>query len=259
MRKKDKNSNHGNIVSLKQKNAEKSSSPRVKKRPDYRQFYKSRLGGYVTRKLRKKLIPRLHRTKTLWLGYAPNQFFAHFDCVMSDMPVFQPNHPLQQKGQLFLCDYETLPFTRMSWSQVVCMHSFEHVKDYDQFFEQIWTILEPEGHLFMVVPNVAGFWARGENNVFGSGLPWRALDLKNTLEEHKFEVIAIEPMLYGLPSKNRFLVRMAPFFEFLGKSFFDPWGGVLLVEAKKTLYSGTLVGKTATETKGFVGGKPLPV
>lgn len=232
---------------------------KVTKRPNYRLFYKTKLGRYVTYNLKKKLVNRLVRTKTLWLGYAPSQFYSYFDCVLSDLPIFRKGHPLQEKRQLFLSDYDALPFKRMSWSQIVCLHSFEYIKDYEEFFEQSWNMLEHEGHLFMVVPNVAGFWARGENNAFGAGLPWRALDLKNALEDHKFEVISIEPMLYAFPSNNRFLVRLTKVFDWLGRSFFNPWGGVLLVEAKKSVYSGTLVGVSEdVKTKGFVGSTPMP-
>lgn len=218
---------------------------------DYKNFYRSNLGRHVLRVLRRHLVERLDRFPTLWLGYCPKRFFSRFDCLGSEKRCLSERDHIVERGQYFLCNYSDLPFQKNSWQQITLFHALEHAQKPEAFLKELWNILEAEGKLHIVVPSRAGLWARGDKNIFGRGLPYSALHLRKLLEGAGFEVLSLEPKLYALPTKNKAFLKMARLWEWMGHYCLRPWGGLLIVEAKKSLISPTAVGKAELSEKEF--------
>ena len=61
----------------------------------------------------------------------------------------------------------------------------------------------PEGHLFIVVPNRTGFWARSDLTPFGFGRPYSISQLSKILVENKFKILNTSATLLMPPTKKK--------------------------------------------------------
>ena len=201
-----------------------------------RDFYKTNLGSYIISVFQSTLIPKLDRLPTLWLGFADEHFLSRDDVIGSELP-------LEEDKQNFACDYHDLPFESMSYKQVVLWHVLEKNNDPKKCLEEVWDVLDGEGKVFIIVPNRLGVWASSDKTPFGHGMPYSTGQIKKLLNDVGFEPISLSSCLYNWPSQKKWVLKTAPFSEWVGRYFFSPFGGALIVEAKKKIYRATLTGE----------------
>lgn len=199
-------------------------------------FYKTKLGAYIIDVFRTTLLPELDRLPTLWLGFADERFLSRDDVIASELP-------LSDDKQNFECDYHNLPFESMSYKQVVMWHVLEKNADPRKCLEEVWEVLDGEGKLFIIVPNRLGVWASSDKTPFGHGMPYSTGQIKKLLNDVGFEPLSISTCLYNWPSEKKMILKMAPISEWIGRHFLSPFGGALVVEAKKKIFRATLSGE----------------
>ena len=91
----------------------------------------------------------------------------------------------------------------------------------------------------MVVPNRRGWWAHSDRTPFGSGQPFSARQLRETLRRHGFLADRIWHALYLPPTGSKLLLPLADVLENYGERLFPGLGGLLIAEAGKQLYAPT--------------------
>ena len=138
------------------------------------------------------------------------------------------------------------------------VHGLENCDNPSKLLEEAWRVLVPEGHLFIVVPNRTGFWARSDSTPFGYGKPYSISQLTALLRKNQFQIDSITPNLYGFPAKRGYWLKSLYLWEKLGKklnSFF--LGGLLIVEARKDVYAVKNV--KSSKVSGYFRAVKVPV
>lgn len=134
-----------------------------------------------------------------------------------------------------------LPFAESSINRVLLVHSMENSEQLSWMIQEIWRFLTPNGKLLVVVPNRRGMWSGSSRSPFGYGRPFSIAQMRDLLSEQNFTITHTSSALFIPPTRIKFLWCCANRLEAIGKFicrflgvFF---GGVLLVEAEKQLYS----------------------
>lgn len=88
-----------------------------------------------------------------------------------------------------------------------------------------------------MVPNRRGIWARIENSPFGQGHPYTIGQLTHLLREENFTAERNGAALFVPPTRSRMILRSAVAWESIGERWFTSFGGVVMVEAVKEIYT----------------------
>jgi SAM-dependent methyltransferase len=151
-----------------------------------------------------------------------------------------------------LVDEAHLPLPDNSVDRLLAIHLIEVADRVGPVLREMWRVLAPEGRLLMVVPNRRSIWARGDTTPFGQGRPYSRRQLDRLLADALFEPIDWSHALYLPPVQTRFVLQSALGLERLGTRLTPSFGGVIIVEARKTVAGALPVtGKTA-RVGGFV-------
>ena len=110
---------------------------------------------------------------------------------------------------------------------------------------EVWRILAGSGRLIVVVPNRRGLWARFEHTPFGHGLPYSSRQLSHTLRENMFTPTNISRALVMPPIRSRMIQSISSACESISARHFPVLGGIIIVEATKQIYAGSLVNTTS--------------
>ncbi|PWR18927.1 methyltransferase domain-containing protein [Zavarzinia compransoris] len=221
---------------------------------EFRAFYDSPLGAVTRRLLRRRLRemwPDLHGLTLLGLGYATPFLRPFRDSetrVIALMPGPQgvTRWPRRGPAAVALSEETLLPLADGSVDRILLLHELELATDLRPLLREIWRVLAPEGRILAVVPNRRGIWARLDITPFGAGQPFSLGQIEQTLRGAMFEPRRSLPALYLPPTRRRFLLRTAPFWERLGSRWSKGFAGVWLVEASKSLYALTPPGERAS-------------
>ena len=221
-----------------------------KARPDglaaFRGFYESRLGRttrrLITRRMATILSDRLAARKpsgtVAGLGYA-RPYLQFLDRVFEQAVGLQSTGPgavqwpRGKAGRLAVVDGVNLPVLPASLEALLLVHGLEHSNRPADLLEECWRVLESQGLLILVVPNRGSIWAGSEITPFGHGQPYSVNQIRGILEDHDFEVGRIHRALAVPPSNSFFYPRVASMVDRLPTLM----GGVLIVEARKMIYS----------------------
>ncbi len=149
-------------------------------------------------------------------------------------PAHGPNRTVVTEDHL-------LPFAENSVSRLLLIHAVENADYLRELMSDAWRALSPNGRLLIVVPNRRGLWSRMDKTPFGHGRPYTMKQMRNLLHDADFVVDRHTRALYFLPSHNRLLQLLTPVLERLGRSALPKFGGVLVIEASKRLYSVTAI------------------
>lgn len=236
-------------------------------RPDIvnlRQFYSSRLGSKVKRRLRRFVRdhwPEENGLHIVGIGYA-NQLLPlpHADRpasrILSLMPVAQGAiyWPVHEANHSVLGDEMRPPFMPNSLHRVLMLHGFEHVNAPDELLRVWWQLLAPGGRLMLMLPNRRGLWARFGATPFATGTPYTLASAKALLNDAGFTVRDMRSALYTPPSSHPFWLSLFNIIEWIGAASFPRIGGVFVIEAEKQIYAG--VRDTTVTAKAAVKWNP---
>lgn len=233
-----------------------------------RDFYTTPLGYVVRRMIRRKvreLWPNVKGRNMMALGY-PTPFLRYYreeaQRLVALMPAEQGALSWSRKTPniVALTEETQLPLANKSVDFVLVAHALEHTSKPEEMIQEIWRVLTDGGRLILIVPNRAGVWARIEKTPFGQGRTYSLFQLNQFLKENTFAPLHAEHALYIPPSQSRVFLSTASAWEKMGHKWFRHLGGVLIVEATKQIYAGSVVEQVAWKGKLQLGKKwVLPV
>ena len=148
---------------------------------------------------------------------------------------------------------------------VMIVHGLENCDNPSKLLEEAWRVLVPEGHLFIVVPNRTGFWARSELTPFGFGRPYSISQLSKILVENKFKILSANAALFMPPTKKKLLFNSFKFIDQITAKYASKvMGGVFVILAKKQIHIANTI-KISESIKvpleifdGLIKPKPTP-
>src|SRR3954452_15274331 len=208
---------------------------------DLRDFYRSGLGQVARRMIRRaiqRVWPDLHGMRLLGIGYTTPFLTAlsgDTERIVALMPASLGvlRWPPDGRNLVTLADEGELPFADYSIDRVLLVHALERSEEIGPMLKEIWRVLAGGGRLLIVVPNRRGIWARLDRTPFGSGRPYTMSQLSQLLRDEQFTPVGSDTALFIPPAKRRMIMRSAPAWERIGRSWFPTFAGVLLVEATK--------------------------
>jgi|AntRauTorcE11897_2_1112592.scaffolds.fasta_scaffold01334_10 SAM-dependent methyltransferase len=145
--------------------------------------------------------------------------------------------PAIDNNHVAVCDDRHMPIETQRMERILVVHALETSEMPLHLLEEIWRSLEGNGRMILVVPNRAGIWSRAEQTPFGQGHPYSLTQLRSLLQTAGFSIERYQRALYVPPGRSRILISLAPLFEKIGRKLFPAFGGVLVVEASKQLFS----------------------
>src|SRR5438552_17224550 len=212
---------------------------------DLRDFYRSGLGQVARRMIRRaiqRVWPDLHGMRLLGIGYTTPFLTAlsgDTERTVALMPASLGvlGWPPEGPNLATLADEGELPFADYSIDRVLVVHAIETSEHAGAMLKEVWRVLAGGGRLLIVAPNRRGIWARLDRTPFGSGRPYTMSQLSQLLRDELFTPVGSDTALYIPPVRRRMIMRSAPAWERIGRSWFPTFAGVLLVEATKQIYA----------------------
>jgi len=210
-----------------------------------KEFYATPLGYMVCHNLRKVI-------KGFWvedkdsnvagIGFATpyllpilGKMSGVFACMPASQGVIHWTY--NNKNLSVLIDETELPFPDNSLQRVLLVHALENSDNGRKMLEEIWRVLSPTGRLLVIAPNRRGIWARSPYSPFAHGQPFSYWQLRQLFTEHSFTPLNANYALFFPPSSRNFILRISSFIEKLGNLLFQSFGGVILMEGEKQIYS----------------------
>jgi SAM-dependent methyltransferase len=241
-------------------------------RPDIvnlRQFYSSRLGRQVKRRL-------AHLLREHWamagdetivgIGYATPilRSFTRGEgktgTVIALMPTAQGAiyWPIDGDNRSVLGDTMRPPFAVNSLSRILMVHAFEYAAAPDELLRITWQLLAPGGRLLLIIPNRHGLWASFGATPFAAGTPYTLARLKELLADAEFTLRDAGAGLFAPPSAHPFWLRTGTVIELLGRWCFPRFGGVLVIEAEKQIYAAIREPVTVKPARNWAPSQGVP-
>ncbi|KQT85853.1 methyltransferase domain-containing protein [Aurantimonas sp. Leaf443] len=228
---------------------------------ELRDFYGTPLGSAASRAISAALTPLwtpIPEERLVGLGYALpylDRFAPDAERALALMPAPQgairwPDGP--RPCRTALVGIDDLPIVDASIDRVLMVHALEFAENPEEMLAEIWRVLAPGGRLVVVVPNRRGVWSRFEHTPFGSGRPWSRGQLNSLLRAAAFTPSAFADALFFPPFKRRSALGFVRFCEFVGRSAWPVFSGVVVVEATKQVYRGVPVATKARRRKRVV-------
>lgn len=225
------------------------------------EFYSSSLGRLAQQILAqriKNIWPDVRGLSVLGLGYAVpflSLYKEQADRIGAFMPAGQGVVTWPDGGPYLsvLVEEDHFPMTDASADRVLLVHGLEMSETVGALLREVWRILTPEGRLLIVVPNRRGVWARLDSTPFGYGRPYSTGQLKSLLHGAMFEQITSVPAVFVPPVNMKYLLKSAHAWEKLGGKLWPAFSGMLLVEARKSVYA------TIPDAKETVRGRFVPL
>ncbi len=232
---------------------------------DLREFYLTPLGHAVRRIIQMRLRyiwPNLRGERMLTLGYGVpfiRPFLAETDGLYAFMPAAQGVAYWPREGPNISCLVETdrLPLADQSVDRIILIHALEGDPAPHNMLRETWRVLKNGGRMLLIVPNRRGLWAHSDRTPFGTGQPYSAFQIKDTLRDHGFLADRSWQSLYMPPSSSRLMLSLVDVFEKYGAKLFPGFGGLLLIEAGKQLFGPAAI-QTKSQTRRMVVPLPMP-
>ncbi len=232
---------------------------------DLREFYINPLGQAARRLLRTRLAriwPRVEGKKVLSLGYGTpllRPFLDEAAQVMVMMPGEQgvAYWPREGPNTTCLTDLNNLPLPDESVDRVIVMHALETAREPEAVLREVWRVLKGEGRALFIVPNRRGLWAHSDNTPFGTGRPYSSHQLKRALRKQGFLVERFWCALFMPPFQVRLSMALSEVWERGVGWLFPGFGGLVVMEASKQIYS-TILMKKRERSRRLVLSLPLP-
>jgi len=227
---------------------------------DIKYFYAHSRGRMVLRLL-KNIIkiwwPHINHLRVTGFGY-PQPFLNLYKkddpetlSVLMNKTYTHHRWPLNKDNLMSICEDAHIPLESQSIDRILMVHGLETSPRPKHLLSEMWRILDGDGRMIIIVPNRAGMWARAEHTPFGQGHPYSLTQLSLLLNECGFSVERSARALYAPSGRSRFLISTAALWEKVGAQFFTAFGGVIVVEVSKQLFTPTAV-VTDTEKRQMI-------
>ena len=235
---------------------------------DLREFYVSFLGRFVREALRSRL-PALWPLdscgtaggqRVLAVGFGTPYLRPMMEGGAQVMGMMPPElgvvfWPREGPNRACMADLSQLPLADASVDRVLVVHALELAADPDALLGEVWRVLKPNGRLIVVVPNRRGLWAFSEATPFGCGRPYSSAQMRNLLKDHEF-ILEYKTKVFLLPPLfSRLGVWVAAWVERAFGFVCPAFGGVLVCEAVKQLYTPAMVKRKAAQGRILL---PMP-
>jgi SAM-dependent methyltransferase len=210
-------------------------------------FYDSALGAVVQQILRhclQDLWPTVSHQNVATYGYGiPYLELFRYQAArtMALMPAplgaihSQQTHP----NLTVLCEETNFPLPDQSLDKLLIIHGLEYTSYPSELLREAWRVLVDGGQLIVVVPNRRGLWARLVNTPFGHGQPYTGHQLFALVEQNSFTPAKPIYCLYMPPAIPQFFATFYESIELFGRRWGKKLGGVVILEARKTVFAGT--------------------
>ncbi len=208
---------------------------------DLRDFYQTPLGLMARRILTQKIRtrwPRLNGMTLAGFGFA-SPFLGSFRGEATRICALMPEGqgalvwPTADRNMTVLVEEEFWPLGDNSLDRILVVHGLETVDRPAAVLREMWRVLAPSGRLLIVVPNRTGVWARTDRTPFGQGRPFSRGQIEQRLRDSLLTPVGWDSALHLPPIDRSIVVRYGPTFERVGARMFQPFAGVMLVEATK--------------------------
>ncbi|GEN62046.1 methyltransferase type 11 [Acetobacter oeni] len=131
-----------------------------------------------------------------------------------------------------------LPFDDLSFDRILMIHALETDHAEAGLLRAVWKILKDDGRLLLVIPNRRGLWAFSDTTPFGQGTPFSQGQIRLRLGQAMFHVEHSETGLYVPPFRKFGSGKIGQTIEKAGGTVLPAFGGVVIVEAVKNIWSG---------------------
>jgi SAM-dependent methyltransferase len=213
-------------------------------------FYASPLGAVARRMAGRRMVDAwgdLAGLDVLGFGYVTpwlDLWRPSARRVVACMPAAQgvERWPSAGPNAATIGDEDRLPFADALFDRIVCVHALEEAESPRPVLRELWRVLAPEGRILIVTANRRGLWARAEGTPFGHGRPYSRTQLAALLGEAMFQPVAWARALYVPPLDWQVTTGAAEAWEGTGERVWPAFGGLIMVEAVKRLYAGSLPG-----------------
>jgi len=221
---------------------------------DLREFYVSSLGRLVRDVLRRHVsglwpsgpLGRGEDERLLAVGFGTPYLRPLMECGWQVMAMMPPElgvvfWPREGPNRACMADLSHLPLPDACVDRAVVVHALELAADPDALLDEVWRVLKPNGRMVVMVPYRRGLWAFSEATPFGYGRPYSSAQLRNLLKDHDF-VLEYKTKAFLLPPLfSRLGVWVSSWVEAVLAPVLSAFGGVLVVEAVKQLYTPAMV------------------
>lgn len=222
-----------------------------------RDFYATPLGNVVRRMIRRRIRefwPTVKGRTVMALGYPTpflNAYREETQRLVALMPASQGALSWSRKTPniVVLTEDTQFPLADKSIDFALVVHALEFTSSPREMLREVWRVLADGGRLILVVPNRTGLWAHTEKTPFGQGHPYSLLQLRQFLKENMFTPLRAEHALYIPPTQSRVFLTTASAWEQIGHKGFQSFSGVVILEASKQVYAGSVVKQVAWKGK----------
>lgn len=212
---------------------------------DFKAFYNGKTGRVVRRVLQdriRELWPDVNGLSVMGTGYATPYLRVYKDeaeHVFAMMPAGQGAHDWPHEGPncVALSERAELPVETNSVDRILMVHDLEFSEFPKAALQEIWRVLKSNGRVIIVVPNRRGFWSRADWSPFGQGTPYSVTQLTYFLRDALFVHERTEEALFMPPVRRTSFLKLAGFFERVGRNAFPIGAGIHIVEASKQVYA----------------------
>ncbi len=216
-------------------------------------FYKSFLGKMNSQNLSKLIVSQCKNLKKgsslLGIGFASPylnelQQKCYLNCICAFSPPGKdtPIWPNKSASKTIIINSLHLPFHDNAFAGLLVIHGLEYSSDPKMFMKELWRICEDDGILTLVLPNRRGIWSFFDNTPFGQGRPYSPSQIEKLLGKANFVIEEITPCLFTPPINSKSLYKFSHIIESIGKKLLSHFGGVMVIKARKKIYSPCLSG-----------------
>ena len=160
--------------------------------------------------------------------------------------------PTSRPNLTVLCEETNFPLADQSIDKLLMIHALEFTATPRDLLREVWRVLIDGGHLLIVVPNRLGLWARSDDTPFGYGQPYIGYQLARLLTENSFIPKMMHYSLFTPPSVLPTVRRLCDKIEHFGKRWCPGLGGVVVIQATKTVLATVPLQPVGWQTRIFI-------
>ncbi len=134
-----------------------------------------------------------------------------------------------------LCEKTSLPLADQSLNRLLIIHGLEYTPQPCELMREAWRVLVEGGKLLIIAPNRRGLWARTVRTPFGYGQPYTGYQLFKLMDDNFFTPDKPRYSLYMPPAAPQLFGSLSESLETFGRQWSKKLGGLLMLEARKTV------------------------